>query len=105
MGVKLPRDLDNHAIQLLTPDHASIANEDVDGSSDVLALPSGAEIVLIAANTDCWILFTTSGGSVSNSTGEFFPKGAVVYPVPAGATHLAHIQDSEGGRISITKLT
>lgn len=98
----LPRDKDNHPIQVLAP--STLVNAAVGGSSVATALPSGGQVVDVATNTDCWVLFGTSGSTVSNSTGTFLPKGAVVWRVPDGATHLCHIQDSASGRISVTKM-
>lgn len=98
----LPRDGDDHPIQVLAP--SSLTNAAVGASSTASALPSGADIVEIGVNTDSWLLFGTSGSTVSNSTGHYMPKGCAIYRVPAGATHLCHIQDSASGRISILKL-
>lgn len=98
----VPRDLDDVPIQTLAP--STITNAAVGAASVVSALPSGAEIVEVAMDTDGYILFTTSGGSVSASTGQVFPKGVGVYRVPREATHVAHIRNTDSGRISITKL-
>lgn len=104
--VNLPTDADAQAIQALAP--GTVVNDDIDGTTDNSALPSGtasgAGIVEVSTNTDCWILFGGSGVTVSNSTGMFFPKGTAVYRVPDTATHIAYIQDSAAGRISITSL-
>jgi len=99
---RLPKDADNNPIQALAP--GTIANAAVGAGSSALALPAGAEVVEVGASTDCWLVFGTSGVTSSNSTGLFMPKGAVVWRVPLGATHVAHIQDSASGRISVTKL-
>lgn len=98
----LPRDQDNHPIQVLAP--STLVNAAVGGSSVATALPAVGEIVEIGVNTDAWILFGTSGSTVATSTGMFMPKGAAVYKVPPGATHLCHIQDTASGRISIVRL-
>ena len=50
------------------------------------------------------VVFFGTGASVSNSTGHFLPKGAVIWRVPLGATSVSHIQDSANGRISITRM-
>jgi hypothetical protein len=100
---QLAYDTDGSAIQVLAP--GTPTNAAVGGSSAVTAIPTGAEILEISASTDCFILFTTSGGSVASTSGMFFPKGAAVYRVPSGATHVAHIQDSASGRIALTALT
>lgn len=102
VSANIPRDLDDVPIPVLAP--AALTNAAVAVASAVAALPTGAEIVEVASNTDCYILFTTSGGSVSSTTGQVFPKGVANYRVPLGATHLAHIRASEDGRISITRM-
>jgi hypothetical protein len=97
----LPRDGDDHAIQVLAP--SSIANIAVTASSAQVTIPTGAQIVEIGASTDCWIVWGTNP-TAANSTGMFVPKGTVVYKVPDGATKIAAIQDSANGRISVTQL-
>jgi len=82
----------------------TIVNDDVDGTTDSSALPTGATIIEIASNTDCWLAFGGSTITVSNSNGFFFPKGAAVYAVDEDQTYIAYIQDAETGRISITEL-
>lgn len=102
-GVKLIQDEYANAVQVLTPDHSTIVNAATSGTSAVSALPSGANIVEIAVTEDTWILFTTSGGSVASTTGEFMPKGAKVVGVPSDATHIAYLQDTTAGRITVVK--
>ena len=98
----LATDSNAQGIQALAPD--AIANAAVGAASAVTAIPTGAEIVEVATTTDSYIEFGTSGTSVASTTGMFFPKGAAVYHVPLGATHVAHIRASASGRITITKL-
>lgn len=98
-------DENSQPIQVLTPD--TLVNALVSGSSTataIAALANGlaAQVVEIGASTDCWILFGTGATTVATTTGTFMPKGAVVVGVPKGSTHLAHIQHTTGGRISIT---
>lgn len=99
----MPRDRDNAPVQVLTPD--TITNAAVGGSSVATALPAGAEVVEVVSSTDCWVKFGTSGVSVASTSGMYLAAGATaVWRIPENATHLAHIQASSGGRISITKL-
>lgn len=99
----LPRDGDDHPIQVLAP--GTPTNVSLAGTTTATALPSGADIVEIGLSEDGYVLFGTSGATSSASTGMFVPKGLVVYRVPSGATHLAHIAASSTGRLSIWKLT
>lgn len=98
----LPRDNDSYPIQCLAP--STITNGPISSSSAVLVLPSGASIVEVGVSSDCWLLWGTSGSTVTTSTGMFMPKGSAIYRVPDGVTHIAAIQDTVSGRLSITKL-
>jgi hypothetical protein len=82
----------------------TIVNDSVSGTSRESTIPTGARIVEIAANTDCWVLIGVAGATVSNTTGFFFPKGAAIYAVGQLQTSVQYIQDSATGRISITEL-
>jgi hypothetical protein len=98
----LPKDDNGQPIPVLAP--GTVANAAVGASSATLAIPSGSKVVEVGASTDSWLVWGTSGSTSSNSTGMFFPKGVAVYSIPGGVTHIAHIQDSTAGRISITRL-
>lgn len=65
------------------------------------ALPAEAFVVRVAAVNDCYINFGTSGVTASG-TSVFFPKGSELFKVPAGATHMAVIQHTTGGVVSVT---
>lgn len=82
---------------------STIVNDSVSGASRESTIPTGAKIIEIASNTDCWVLIGAAGATVSNSTGFFFPKGAAIYAV-GPAVAVQYIQDSASGRISITEL-
>lgn len=101
---KMIIDENSQPIPVLTPNHDTIANAAVTASSAATALPSGAKVVEIGLSTDAYFLFGTSGASVTSSTGQFMPKGTVVYGVPLGATHVAVIRSSADGRVTITEL-
>jgi streptogramin lyase len=102
---QIPKDRSGVPVPVLGPDpDTALTNGTVNSGSQTHAIPSGSEIVEVAVSTDTWLLFTTSGGSVSNSTGMFLPSGVISYRVPEGATHIAVIQDSTSGRISITRM-
>lgn len=99
----LPRDQDNAPIPVLAPD--TIVNVATGAASTATALPSGAQIVEIITTQNTWFEFGTDATSATSATSQYMPAGvAAVYKVPVGATHLAHIQDTAGGRIVITKL-
>lgn len=102
VDVILPRDNDSYPVQCLAP--STVTNGPVTGSSAVLIMPTGASIVEVGVSTDCWVVWGTSGSTSTTSTGMFMPKGSGVFRVPDGVTHIAAIQDTASGRISITKL-
>lgn len=99
----LPRDPDDHPIQVLAP--GAPTNVALAGTSTATELPAGSEIIELGLSEDGYVLFGTSGATSSFSTGMFIPKGLVVYRVPRDATHLAHIAASATGRLTIWKLT
>ena len=98
----LPVDQFGVPIQALAP--STVINTDVDGTTDRSVLTTNSDIVEIATTVDVYLLFGDSSVTVSSSTGQFFPKGSVVYRIPAGATHISYIQAATGGRITITTL-
>lgn len=67
------------------------------------AIPSGAYIVRVAAVNDCYIAFGNSG-VVASGASSLFPKGSELLKVPAGATHIAVIQHTTGGAVTVTDM-
>jgi hypothetical protein len=79
----------------------------VGGSSLRQPLPSGAgaeDIVRLACNTDCFIIFGDST-VVATSSDALFTAGVEAFKVPDGATHVAAIQESSSGIMTLTELT
>ena len=103
-ATKLPQDKDSATIQVLEP--AAAVYLTTGGASSRVALPSGAEIVLIGASEACWLTFGDSGvvAAASTTPAILMPGGMIVLQVPAGATHIAGIQVSTGGPVSISRL-
>jgi hypothetical protein len=79
----------------------------VTGTSARQPLPSGAgaeDIVRLACNTDAFIIF--GDVTVVAAPGDaLFTAGVESFKVPDGATHIAAIQESSGGIMTITELT
>ena len=82
----------------------TIVNDQVTSSSRESAIPSGSTCIEISSTTDCYVTIGSSGGTASSTTGMFFPKGAAIYAVGEGQTHIQYIYESAVGRITITKL-
>lgn len=104
LGVSLPLDQNSTPVQILG--YGAVAADDTDGSSDRVALPTGATegtIVRIASTTDIYVAFGTSSVTAGASD-HLFPSGVEIVQVPDDATHIAYIQVSAAGRISITRM-
>lgn len=93
---KLVQDKNSHGIQVaeLADDAVAIA---VGAASSADVIPSGAKIIRVGIDTDCWIKFGTSGVTVTSTNGHYFPAGVEFFVVPDGATHLANIQHTSSG--------
>lgn len=95
----IPQSRKGEFLQVIAP--GSTSADDVDGTTDNVALPSGAEVVRIAVSQDCYIAF----GDVSvtaTSADILMLRGVEVMKVPSGATYIAYLQVSAAGRISVT---
>lgn len=61
-------------------------------TSSADAVPTGAKLVRIGIDTDCYIRWGSSAAvTVSTTNGHFFPRGVEVLVVPKGVTHIANI--------------
>jgi hypothetical protein len=92
MNADLPKDVDGHSIQTLAPVEDTVVQAVITAGNQRITLPTGANIVEVAANDVCRIKFGDSAVDASSGTVRIFPPGAAVYRVPAGATHLAVTQ-------------
>jgi len=100
----LPIDVNNYPIQILAL--STTATLTVAGTSARAALPAGAsheDIVRVASNTDCYIKFGDSTVEATSSD-PLFTTGVESFKVPAQATHIAAIQVSAGGVMTITEM-
>jgi len=84
---KLPYDANANVIQAveLADDAVAIA---VGTSSSADTIPTGAKLIRIGIDVDCYIRFAAT---VTTSNGHFFPKGVEILVVPEGVTQLANI--------------
>ena len=101
---KLPGDEDSTPIQVLAPDLAVYVT--VGAVSARTALPTAAEIVMLACENPCWITFGDNAvtSTASTSPAFLFPGGVMLVRVPDGATHLAAIQNAEPTTLSVSKM-
>jgi hypothetical protein len=99
----LPRDVRGEIIQALAPVTSGNVNATVGAASARVAIPSGCDLIRVASNTDCYINFGNSSNTAT-SADPIFPKGAELFKVPAGATHVAFLQVSTGGFASVSAM-
>jgi len=88
--------------------------DDVDGTTDRVALPTGATLIELSSTADCYIMFGTVAVEASAVIGndgtnsKLFMAGVQIVEVPtiAGvlATHIAYIQVSAAGFIQAEQL-
>lgn len=102
----LPEDANSNAIQVLTPDVNNGVVGTTGAASASVALPTATDIIQIVTQQDTWVKFGDSGVvAVAATAGNMLLLGGErAYRVPAGATHMAFIQDSAAGRLSVTCL-
>lgn len=101
----VPIDQNGFPIQTLALGN-TVVKLTVSGTSARGTLPFGAsheDIVRIACNTDCYINFGDSTVEAT-STDSLFTAGVEAFKVPQGATHIACIQESAGGVMTITEM-
>lgn len=89
-------------VQVLPPDQATHTKLTVDATSRSFAL-SGAKVIRVASDVDLFLWFGTSGVT-ADSTGIYFPAGVETISVPAGATHVAQVQNATAGLVTITAM-
>ena len=100
----MPDDQNGDAIQTLAPENTS--NVTVTGSSSSTSLPSATvsgDVVRLASDQDCYVEFGGSGVSASASS-LLFMAGVEFFKVPLGATHVAALQLSTAGVLTITRM-
>lgn len=97
----LPKDQNGFPIQALAPAPTRNINGTIGAASARVALPASSDVVRLCATADCYIRFGDSAVNAANSD-AIFVKGAEILKIPTGATHLAFLQVSTGGSISVT---
>lgn len=97
----MPVSRQGHLLQAFAPDPAAVTVGSAGATTSNFALPTGAEVVRIACANDLYFKFGTSGVTATGSD-SLMLKGAEVFKVPAGATHIAVIQHTTGGAVTVT---
>jgi hypothetical protein len=95
----LPKDAFGEEIPVLAP--GATVTLTAGAASTNVALPPDDFVLRVAAVNDCYINFGTAGVTASG-TSMFFPKGSELFALPNGATHMAVIQHTTGGVVSVT---
>lgn len=105
MSIRIvPMDINGYPIQTLALGNTVTLS--VAGTSARVALPAGAaheDIVRVACNTDCHIAFGDSTVEATTSD-ALFTTGVEAFKVPQSATHIAAIQLSSAGNMTITEM-
>lgn len=99
----------SHPVQALSPDDANVTVLTASGTTsnaEISGLTSGRiHFVEVASISDIHMVFGSSGVTATSSK-RFFPKGAAVYKLLPGQTHIAVIvaSGSAGGVVTVTPL-
>jgi hypothetical protein len=88
--------------------------DDVDGTTDRIALPTGAKLIELSSTADCYIRFGTVAVDATTTIGDddtaskLFMAGVQIIEVPSPggvlATHIAYLQVAAAGFIQAEKL-
>ena len=100
----IPIDVNGFPIQTLAL--GTTVTLSVAGTTARVALPAGAsheDIVRVACNTDCYIAFGDSTVEATSSD-ALFTTGVEAFKVPQNTTHIAAIQVSASGNMTITEM-
>lgn len=100
----LKKDTNNQAVQALSPNMSTLAVGSVASTTSNAALPAAAQLVRIAASTDCYIKFGTSNSVTATTSDMLFPTGAEVFVLDPSWTYVAFIRVSTDGVISIAEM-
>lgn len=73
------------------------------GTTASVALPTGTRVFRIHADQACYLNFGTSGVTATTSNMPF-DAGVEILGVAEGNTHVAAIQNSTGGTLTITPM-
>lgn len=101
----LPVDQSLHAVQALSLG-TSVSKITVTGTTARAALPTNAgmtDVVRVACNTDCYIVFGDSTVE-ADANDSLFTQGVEILAVPRGVTHVAAIQVSTNGVMTLTEM-
>jgi hypothetical protein len=99
----LPIDRNANPIQVMAL--GTNVADDVDGVSDNLALPgsTNGRVIRVASTQDVYINF--GDNSVTAAAANYLlPAGAEYFQVPDGTSHIAYLQVTAAGRISVTEM-
>lgn len=97
----MPYDANGEAVQTLFP--TSPTNASTSGTSARVAIPDDSDVVRVASTEAVYLKFGDSA-VVATSSDILFPAGVEVFKVPETYTHVAFIQVSSAGTISICKM-
>lgn len=110
MGIEtqphLPRDRNDNAIQVLTPDDTTVAQVAFGAGNQTAPLPTDSTIVEVVSTDFCRIAFGDETVDATVGTRRIFPPGGAVYRVPSGATRVAVTQiGTSTGFVTVTRMS
>lgn len=102
----LIRSTTGEAVQLAGPEDAGIVTLTTGAASTRGALPAiECFLVRLSCIADCYFKFGTSTVVASAADSHFSPRGSEVFKVTAGATHIAVIQHTASGAVSVSTMS
>lgn len=104
---KLLRDAFARPVQALAPEDGNVVTLTAGAASVRGALPADCFAVRIACVNDCYFNFGNSAvvAGAGAGQGHFLAKGVELSKVPAGSTHIAVIQHTAGGVVSVSTMS
>lgn len=103
--VCLETDQNGRALQSLAPAVAGVGSIVLSGTSARVAIPSGAQVVRLAASGNCFFAFGDNSVTATSSS-ALFPSGVEIFSVKPEWTHVAAIVEAgSSGNFSINEMS
>lgn len=101
---ELLKDKWGNPLQALAPDPTGVAVVAIGAVSARVALPADSTVLRVASNQKCYFRFGDAAVAAAG-TDSLFQAGTEIFTVPAGATHIAVIQDGAvTGTMTLTRM-
>lgn len=106
-NINFPRDKSGGVVPILNLDFnqttgtVTLTSSGVSASSALPSDYSAGDVIYVSATNDVYITFGT-GSVTATSSDVVFPYGGQPLVIPAGATHVAVLQISAAGAVSVS---